>query len=333
MVKPMLPKVSILIPCYNADRWVAQAIESALNQTYPHTEVIVVDDGSTDRSLEIIKRFSDRIIWRTQPNQGGNAARNELLRLSSGDWLQYLDADDYLMPNKIEQQVEFLASRPNVDVVYSPSIFEFCQAERHQQILTIPEPHDAWILLARWYLPQTGSPLWRKQAILEVGGWQCDQPCCQEHRLYAQLLMAGKQFAYFAEAGSIYRQWSETTVCKRNKPEVFRQRLAIETTIEQFLASQNQLTAPRLTAINQARFESARLIWLFDRNWAKQVVAQIQLSDAQFVPFGNAAPGFYRFIYTWLGFTIAEQIAAWKRFGRNTVSDVRARFSSVLAHS
>ena len=81
--------VSILIPCYNAARWVGQAIDSAIGQTHPDKEVIVVDDGSTDGSLEIIKSFGNRIRWESGPNRGGNAARNRLLEMARGDWLQY----------------------------------------------------------------------------------------------------------------------------------------------------------------------------------------------------------------------------------------------------
>src|SRR5580704_15422021 len=104
----MRPLVSILIPCYNAERWVAQAIESALAQTWPEKEVIVVDDGSTDGSLGIIKQFEARIRWETGPNRGGNNTRNRLLELARGEWLQYLDADDYLLPDKVGRQMKFL---------------------------------------------------------------------------------------------------------------------------------------------------------------------------------------------------------------------------------
>ena len=121
----MLPKVSILIPCHNAEQWLAQAIASALNQTYPNKEVIVINDGSTDGSLEIIKSFGDHIRWETQSNQGGNATRNRLLELSAGEWLQYLDADDYLLPHKIEKQVQFLTQVLQADIIYSPSLFEY----------------------------------------------------------------------------------------------------------------------------------------------------------------------------------------------------------------
>src|SRR5215813_6146334 len=112
--------VSILIPCFNAERWIAQAIESGLAQTYEEKEVIVIDDGSRDGSLEVIKSFGDRIRWETGPNCGGNAARNRLLQLARGRWLQYLDADDYLLPTKLERQVAFLREHPECDVAVSP---------------------------------------------------------------------------------------------------------------------------------------------------------------------------------------------------------------------
>lgn len=306
--------VSILIPCYNAERWIAKAIKSALSQTYPNNEVIVVDDGSTDNSLEIIKSFGDRIRWETGPNRGGNVARNRLLKLSTGEWLQYLDADDYLLPDKIEKQIKFLFKVPQADIIYSPSIFEYYDRNNlWQEILPIPEPHDPWILLTRWYLPQTGSPLWRKQAIINVGGWKVDQPCCQEHELYLRLLMVGKRFEYFNETGSVYRQWSESTICKKDKSETYRQRLEIKDKIEQYLEAKGELTKLRQDALNQARFECARIILLSDQHWATEVIAKIHDRDKAFIPTGNAAPLTYRLTYQMFGFSVAENIAKIKR--------------------
>ncbi len=320
----MQNNVSILVPCYNAEQWIAQAIESALNQTYSNKEVIVVNDGSSDRSLDIIKSFGDRIHWETGPNKGGNAARDRLLKLSTGEWLQYLDADDYLFPDKIKQQVQFLAHVPHADVVYSPSVLEYHQGDRTwQELLPIPEPHDPWILLARWFLPQTGSPLWRKQAIVDVGGWKIDQPCCQEHELYLRLLIAGKQFEYCSDAGSVYRQWSETTLCKRDKRQTHQQRLQIKSRLEQYLRQQNMLTQARLNAINQARFECARMIWLSNPQWANNVIDQIRESDRHFIPSGAAAPKTYQLAYQFFGFSIAESTAKLKRFISATKSYLR----------
>lgn len=310
----MLPKVSILIPCYNAEKWIAEAIDSALKQTYSNKEVIVVDDGSVDNSLEIIKRFGEDIQWQAGPNKGGNAARNRLLSLSTGEWIQYLDADDYLLPKKIEEQIQFITSTPAADVVYSPSLMEYGSGmETYQTIQVIPEPHDPWILLACWHLPQTGSPLWRKQAIIDVGKWKVEQPCCQEHELYLRLLQANKQFYYFPQASSVYRQWSEETVCKKDKPEVFRQRLEIENRLETHLQESALLTPERQYAINQARFECARVIWSDAPEWASNLIQQVHRREQNFSPSGDAAPRLYRLIYKILGFDSAEKIALLQR--------------------
>ncbi len=306
--------VSILIPCYNAERWIAQAIESALAQTWMEKEVIVVDDGSTDGSPEIIKRFGDRIHYETGLNAGSNAARNRLLELARGKWLQYLDADDYLLPDKIERQMEFLATHPDTDIVFGPVTMEHVEGESaRRELLPIPEPHDPWVLLARWFLPQTGALLWRKEAVLDVGGWKPDQPCCQEHELYLRLLMAGKRFWYCATSGAVYRQWGEHTLWKRDKPEVHRQRLKIERRAEDFLGEKGELSPERLRAINQARFETARSAWQYDPDFATKIMATVHRLQPDFLPTGEAAPPRYQFIYRLLGFRRAEKIAGMRR--------------------
>jgi GT2 family glycosyltransferase len=306
--------VSILIPCYNAERWVDHAIQSALEQTWPEKEVIVVDDGSTDGSVAVIQSFGDRIRWEAGPNRGGNIARNRLLELARGEWLQYLDADDYLLPDKVAGQMEFLAAHPETEIIYGPGTKEYISGTEIERILTvIPEPHDPWILLARWYLPQTGAPLWRKQTLLDVGGWKPDQPCCQEHELYLRLLMAGRQLIYCPHGGAIYRQWSEQTVCKRDKSGTRRETLLIEQRAETFLRERHELTPARHWAINQARFEMARAAWQENHAEALDIIGVIRRSDPRFEPAGSAAPSRYRMIFRTLGFRAAEMMADWLR--------------------
>jgi glycosyltransferase involved in cell wall biosynthesis len=102
----MQPLVSIIIPAYNTGRYLEPTIRSALDQTWPHTEVIVVDDGSTDGSLEVARRFSGpRLRVIAQPNRGSCAARNTGAQAARGDYLQFLDHDDLLAPEKIEKQL------------------------------------------------------------------------------------------------------------------------------------------------------------------------------------------------------------------------------------
>jgi glycosyltransferase involved in cell wall biosynthesis len=317
--------VSILIPCYNAAKWVGAAIQSAVDQTYRETEVIVVDDGSTDNSLQVIRSFRDRIRFETWSNRGANAARNRLLELAQGEWLQYLDADDCLLADKIEKQMIFTQMHPDVDVVFGPVTMETTKnGQTQRELLPIPAPHDAWVLLARWYLPQTGACLWRKQAIVDVGGWKPDQPCCQEHELYLRLLMAGKRFAHHDANGAVYRHWSDETLWRGNVPEVHRHRLEIEERAERFLETKNALTSERRYAINMARFEIARSAWQYDPSFARQVMRTVKCADKHFVPNGTAAPAAYRLVYRTLGFSNAERVADLRRklFGttRNAIA-------------
>lgn len=243
--------ISVLIPCYNAERWIAQAIESALAQTWLNKEIIVVDDGSTDRSLDIIRGFDVR--WETGPNRGGNAARNRLLDLASGEWLQYLDADDYLLPEKLLRQMAL--THTAIDIVYGPV---WIDNRGMRELCPLPDSGDPWISLVRGDLPQTGAPLWRKQAIEDVNGWKVDQPCCQEHDLYLRLLMAGKRFAYCEDGGAVYRYWGNHTVSTRNPSEWQRRQLDIQDQAEEFLRATSQLTRIRKAAIDQARYFTGR---------------------------------------------------------------------------
>ena len=303
--------VSILIPCYNAERWIAQAIESALAQTWLDKEIIVVDDGSTDRSLDVIRSFHSRIRWETGPNRGGNSARNRLLELARAEWVQYLDADDYLLAEKIGQQMEFLESHADTDVVFGPVTIEHSfQPDARRELLAIPECHDLWTLLASWRLPQTGAPLWRKQAILDVGGWKVNQPCCQEHELYLRLLINNKRFAYCPSNGAVYRQWSNSTVCTQDIAIVHRSCLEIEQWLEDYLREQGKLTSRRLTAINQTRFQIARIAWQYDPALASQVMDRVRSLEPDFCPKGPAAPARYWLIYRMFGFEAAERLAS-----------------------
>lgn len=120
------PLVSIIIPAYNAERFIARTLNSVLNQTYTNIEVIVVDDGSSDRTAEIVNSIAQtdrRVVLLHQPNSGVAAARNLAIANSSGEFIAPIDADDIWYPENIEKQVQcFLESDSNVGLVYSWSV-------------------------------------------------------------------------------------------------------------------------------------------------------------------------------------------------------------------
>ena len=310
------PNTSILIPCYNAEQWIGEAIDSALAQTYPRTEVVVYDDGSTDSSLDIIKSYGDQIRWGTGPNRGGGPARNWLLEQAEGAWIQYLDADDYLKPDKIADQVAVLQDIDTpVDVLYGPETLQYHEGEEvHQEKGNITHTDDPWAALVTWDLPQTGAPLWRKTALNDVGGWKEDQPVCQEHELYLRLLMAEKKFHYADAGGAVYRQWSTNTVCRSDQKRTKTHQVEIVRRAEAFMMEHGLMTPERREILNNAYLSLSRMIWLFDPEQACAIMKQVdEVADGHFTPSLDHVPRAYTWLYKTLGFHAAEQVAAWKR--------------------
>lgn len=113
------PLVSVIIPVYNSERYLSEAIDSALRQIYPHIEVIAIDDGSTDSSFRILLRYGDSIRVIHQANAGSAKARNIGIEASRGQFIAFLDADDVWHPAKTSIQVEYLMSREDIGLVYN----------------------------------------------------------------------------------------------------------------------------------------------------------------------------------------------------------------------
>ena len=144
----MSRNVSILIPAYNAEKWIAQTIESAVSQTWPDKEIIIVDDGCRDRTFRIAKKYESKgVKIVSQENQGASAARNTALQNAQGDFIQWLDADDLLAPNKIEEQMKYADEGPS-----------------SLKLLSGPYGIFYWRIQKAKF---TSSPLWRDLTPLE----------------------------------------------------------------------------------------------------------------------------------------------------------------------
>lgn len=211
---------SIVIPCYNAQKWIAAAIESCLNQTYSPIEIIVIDDGSGDQSLEVVKRYGDRIRWETGPNQGGNSARNRGFSLSTGDYIQFLDADDILLPEKIEQQVRCL-EETQADVVYSNWRYQFHQPDQNTDLgeIQVCGPKQDFLeeLLSNKRWMPIICTLFTREIVEKSGGWDEDLEAAQDRDFLISTAFAGAKFAYSPGCHSLYRRYGNVTVSSQSK--------------------------------------------------------------------------------------------------------------------
>lgn len=168
-----LPLVSIIIPCYNAEEYVAEAIQSALDQAYPNCEVIVIDDGSNDGSLEEIKRFGDKIRWETGPNRGGCAARNRGFEISAGSFVQFFDADDLLHHQRIEILMMAMTRHEDADFAWAPNM-KFVGRQIPKSFFSQQNPESVPIARSKAVLQAAYAPsasLFRRSFLEKVGGW------------------------------------------------------------------------------------------------------------------------------------------------------------------
>jgi glycosyltransferase involved in cell wall biosynthesis len=199
-------RVSVVIPTYNRARLVEEAIASVLRQTMPVHEVIVVDDGSTDATRELIRGHDGPITLVTQDHLGAAAARNRGLARATGDWVAFLDSDDIWTPSKLEKQIEYLDRHPHCGLVHT-GYYEF-----GDRVRVVPAParfvqadyRIEYLLFAEdWICPS--SALVRKATSVSFREWA---PPSEDVILFADLLRAGVQFGYVNEALVGYRMHS-----------------------------------------------------------------------------------------------------------------------------
>jgi glycosyltransferase involved in cell wall biosynthesis len=206
--RPM-PPVSIVIPCFNSGGMVAGTIVSALNQSYRDVEIIAVNDGSTDGTLAVLQLYSDRIIVENGPNRGSSGARNRGMALVSGEYVLFLDADDYIEPETIASMVE-AAGSVDADIIFAPFAFEWPNGKRdiHEpgKLLggTTPvQVLDGWI--NRSFVPPVAI-LWRSQFLQCLGGWSERCIPVEDAELVFRALLREPTIAFSANGLGVYVQ-------------------------------------------------------------------------------------------------------------------------------
>ncbi len=208
----MRPLVSILIPAYNADKWIADTIKSARAQTWSRKEIIVVDDGSRDETLSVARRFeSPEISVVTQTNSGAAAARNNLLARCQGDLIQWLDADDLLAPDKIEKQMavwERVCSKQTLlSATWGSFMWRTHKIRFNRTSLWCDLPPTEWLLrkLEGNVYMQTAAWLTSRNLTEKAGPWDTRMLGDDDGEYFCRVIAQSDEIRFVAEAQVFYR--------------------------------------------------------------------------------------------------------------------------------
>lgn len=201
-----MPLISVIIPVYNGARTIRETIDSVLSQSFSDFELLIINDGSTDNTLDVVARFSDpRIHVFSYPNAGSNPSRNRGIDFAKGDYLSFIDADDLWTPDKLEAQLQALRDNPLAGVAYS---WTDCLDEKGQFLRQGPHARVSGDVLANLLLTDwigSGSNvLIRKQTCIEAGKFDESLPNAQDWDMWLRLA-ARCQFACVPRVQVLYR--------------------------------------------------------------------------------------------------------------------------------
>ncbi len=210
--------ISIIIPAYNVEDYIEECVVSAFAQDYSPLEVICIDNNSTDRTwfkLEQLKQQYPELIIDKEQKAGAPAARNKGLRLSKGEWLQFLDADDLLMPDKIKHQVALLQNTSyDFPFIAATYIKRDLEGKEEKIIVSKDKPFKSLFVTQ---LGITSANLWNRQYIEKVNGWNESLKSSQEADLMFRLLQIKDEVLYDDEAKTIVRVRSEGQISQRGE--------------------------------------------------------------------------------------------------------------------
>jgi len=219
MLMIMLPLVSILIPAFNAQEWIAETIQSALSQTWPRKEIIVVDDGSTDDTLKIARQFKSPMLKVIQQeNKGACRARNVAFGECQGDYIQWLDADDLLAPDKIYQQLNAADVQVDPDVLLASAWGRFYYRTKKAKFRPTPLWRDLealeWLVLRLsypWIMP---SLAWivSRQLTEKAGPWDERLERDQDGEYFCRVVSLSRHVKFVSKSSCYYRMANPSSV-------------------------------------------------------------------------------------------------------------------------
>jgi len=324
---------SVVIPAYNAEEWISETLKSVLAQTHEDLEIVLVDDGSTDRTVEIAEeslrrgRFPYRIL--DQPNKGAAEARNRGWQAARGSWIQFLDADDLLDPQKVELQItQCLACA--ADVVYSDwqklVLSGGAWTGDDLRAPVIGPDALADVLSDRNFL-QLGSQIFRANILDLVGGFDRSHEPVEDVGLCVKIAMAGGVFVKARSNGPIawYRD-RPRSLSKSNQRRFVESCIKNAKLAEQYVRENSNYSARTVEAIVDGYYFGARYFAEHDWSRFEEIVRDIEALQPAFVP---KTPIRLKVLSRIAGYRKAERFALLyrrgKSLGTNVWRDISAR--------
>lgn len=215
------PTFSVVIAVYNGADTIARAIESVLTQTYPAKEIIVVDDGSTDATAGRVKAFGDKVYYRHQANAGVSAARNAGAAVATGDWLAFLDADDWYYPDRLRWHAEWIAEEPDLDFLTGDQEYRrpdgtlikrsLESAPVGRQLIQRAQGAQRMVLegaaigeLIAQHIGDTPTLSLRRRTFRELGGYPLGFAVCEDVHLLIRLAARSRKIGVICDPLAVY---------------------------------------------------------------------------------------------------------------------------------
>lgn len=304
--------VSVIIPTYNRSGYLRECIESALRQKGIDVEIIVVDDGSTDDTVEVAASFGDRIRYEHQENAGACSARNRGLGMARGGFVKFLDADDWLEPDSLADQVKTLETT-GAEVSYGlwKEVGGATAAEAPpSETMPCDDPVDA--LLADWWCVPCAYLIRRETALR--ARWDPSLTSAQDFDYMLRVAMTGARFVHTPRLVGYYRQHDEARVSRRNLDVWISNRERVLQKAEQALRESGGLTSSRSHWLALAYFRLAQSAYSTDRARFRELLARARNAQPSFRPPRR----FHAWMATVVGFEGAEALLEVRRRWRRS---------------
>jgi glycosyltransferase involved in cell wall biosynthesis len=287
--------ISVIIPAYNAADYIGRAIESVLAQTHRPDEIIIVDDGSTDETADVIKRYGAAVRYIWQKNAGPSAARNAGIRAARGEWVAFLDADDEWLPERLQLQLALL--NRNRDLVWAAANFYRCVCWENRRVVCV-EPQAAEALLAgkeyhdnyfAAYTRQangwTGTMIVRRDVFEQTGLFYEGLDMGEDLDMWWRIAYRWPQIGYISEPVAVYHLGVPASLMRRHRQDSE----AICRLIEKHLklaAEQNQLEQFKPAAVHMLKW------WMRNSLFDKRVYDLAEMVRR----FDELLPGRFRMV-------------------------------------